>query len=77
MATFSLSVPCLETTDAERGDFGAILEAARRYARVLDRVIFVNLQGGRVGCPNRWAVSPKGYITVEGVQMPECVGCGG
>jgi hypothetical protein len=76
MTTFSLSVPCLHTSDAERADFGNILEVARRYANALDRVIFIDLQGARVGCPNRWAVSPRGYVTVEGVQMPQCVGCG-
>jgi hypothetical protein len=76
MTTFSLSVPCLHTRDAETDDFGTILELARQHAHALDRVVFIDLQGARIGYPNRWAVSPKGYVSVEGVQMPQCVGCG-
>ena len=79
MHTFSLSVPShsvpLPGDDAIH-EFGVIIELARKCAHALDQVVYIAMEGAAVGCPNRWAVSPKGYLSVEGIQLPQCVGCG-
>ena len=79
MPTFSLSVPShtlpLPGQSAIQ-DFGIMVEMAQEVAHTLDHVVYISLAGARPGCPNLWAVSPKGYLSVEGVQLPECVGCG-
>ena len=80
MPTYSLSVPCPTASDRPVTDFGLIIALARERAHTLNRVSVIDMQGAGlegVGCPNRWAVSPKGHLMVDGIQMPGCVGCGG
>jgi hypothetical protein len=74
MHTFTLSVPCPATGAIH--DFGQIIELARERASALDAVVYIHRENAEPGCPNLWAVSPKGYLSVEGVAMPDCKGCG-
>jgi hypothetical protein len=76
MHRFWLSVPCTGNCDQVISDFGHIIELARKRAHALDHVVYIEMEGAGPGCPNRWAVSPKGYLSVEGVQLPPCRGCG-
>lgn len=82
MHTYLLNVPAHTIPHPDQSaisDFGLILDMARERARTLDQVVYIHMEGagpGEVGRPNRWAVSPKGYLSVEGVQLPTCCGCG-
>jgi len=82
MHRFTLNVPAHTLPHPDQApisDFGLILEMARERAHTLDQVVYIHMEGagsGGVGCPNRWTVSPQGYLSVEGVQMPTCMGCG-
>jgi len=79
MHTFTLNVP-LPTPpghiEEPITDFGLIIEIARERAHALDQVVYIHMEGAGRGCPNRWAVSPKGYLSVEGISMGFCLGCG-
>jgi hypothetical protein len=77
MHTFTLSVPFQHPGNEIVTDFGVIIELARERAYVLGCVVYILMAAAAPGCPNRWAVSPKGYLSVEGVQLPVCLGCGG
>ena len=77
MHTFSLTIPSYELSiPCESHDFGTVIEVAREHARRFDAAVYIVMLNAAVGCPNRWAVSPKGYLSVEDVQLPRCVGCG-
>jgi hypothetical protein len=79
MHTFTLNVPAHAIPHPDQApirDFGLILDLARERAHTLDQVVYIHMDGAGQGCPNRWAVSPKGYLSVEGVQLPTCMGCG-
>jgi hypothetical protein len=76
MHTFTLTVPLPGHIEGPITDFGVILEIARERAQTLDQVVYIYMEGAGKGCPNRWAISPKGYLSVEGVGMGPCLGCG-
>ena len=76
MHTYRVYIPSQELSLAGGNDFGQVIEFARAQAHESDSVVYIVLLEAAVGCPNRWAVSPKGYLSVEDVQLPRCVGCG-
>ena len=76
MHRYSLSVPFTSSSDQVESDFATVIELARRRARALDHVVYIGMEEAMPGQPNGWAVSPKGYVSVEGVQLPWCPECG-
>ena len=76
MHTFTLNVPLPGHIAGPITYFGVIIEIARERAQTLNQVIYIHMEGAGKGCPNRWAVSPMGYLSVEGVGMGICLKCG-
>ena len=76
MHRYSLSVPFTSGSDQVEADFATVIELARQRAQSTDAVVYIGLEEALPGRPNCWAVSPKGYLFVEGVQLPKCQGCG-
>jgi len=77
MHAFYVSIPSYQLSiHCESRDFGTVIEVAREHAAKYDAVVYIYMEGAAVGCPNRWAVSPKGYVSVEDLQLPRCAGCG-
>ena len=77
MHTYRLYIPSHELSlSGGSDDFGRVIEVAREHAHRLEVVVNIVRLDAAVGCPNRWAVSPKGFVSVEDVQLPRCVGCG-
>jgi hypothetical protein len=76
MHRYSLTVPSTQDRDQVTADFGTVIELARQRASATLSVVFVGMDEALPGQPNCWAVSPKGYVFVEGVQLPRCHGCG-
>jgi len=78
MHSYRLHIPAYELSmSGGSDDFGEVIEVARQHACKCDAVVYIVALDAKVGCPCRWAVSPKGYLSVEDVQLPVCIGCGG
>ncbi|HUO07799.1 MAG TPA: hypothetical protein VM008_05840 [Phycisphaerae bacterium] len=75
MHTFTLNVPLPSHIKGPITDSGVIIEIARERAHALNQVVYIHMEGAGRGCPNLWAVSPKGYLSVEGVGMGVCLNC--
>lgn len=76
MHKFTLNVLVPAPDDREITDFGAAIELARQYAHALNRVVYLSMEGAGLGCPDRWAISPKGYVSIESVKPNVCLACG-
>jgi hypothetical protein len=76
MHRYSLNVPSTQDRDQVTAEFATVIELARQRAGATDSVVYIGLAEALPGQPNCWAVSPKGYVFVEGVQLPRCHGCG-